>query len=469
MKSLRGQLLWGVTLGTTVVFVASGVVLDVLIGRALWAGFDDALATQARALTALAEQTEEGLEFEPAEGSSPNFAAGDRPSYYQVWRADGGVLARSSSLKQANLARLTGPHDVPTFRSVRLPGGEPGRMVGLTFVPRQENAATDAPTTVTLVVGRETSALTASLQRIRRTLVSVGLISVGFAGAVWAWVVRRGLRPLDELSRRIAGLGADDLTARLDAAGAIKELRPVVERLNDLLVRLEAAFQRERRFTGDVAHELRTPLAGLRAKLEVALSRDRVSEAYREAMRDGLRINSHMQRTVENLLHLARADAGQLELHRQPVDLPEVVRECWSSLAEKATGRKLSVDWRLETMDAVETDREQLHLVIQNVLDNAVAHANDGGRIMVSAWGDNGWTRLTVSNTGSMVPNEQIGRVFDRFWRGDATFGRPGQFHCGLGLPLCKAVMGQLGGTIEAEASTTGDFTVTVRLPGRTP
>ncbi len=473
MKSLRVQLLLGMALGTTVVFFVSGTLLFALIGRTLRTEFDEALAAKARSMAALADEDEEGLDFELPETLLPEFAAADRAEYYQVWQQDGSVFARSPSLQEGNLDRPAGTYDAPAFQSVLLPDGRAGRIVGLTFVPRQEfdGAPTDFPMTVTLVVGREIGGLQSTLARVRRILISVCLGAVALSAGVLAWVVRRSLKPIDKLTKQISDVGEDDLSTSIDAAGIPKELLPVVDRLNDLLARLDAAFQRERRFTGDVAHELRTPLAGLRSKLELALSRDRTSDAYRKSIDDCLRINLHMQRMVENLLHLARADAGQLEVRREPVDLPALVRECWRPLEAKANARGLSVEWNLNELAHVETDRDKLQLVVQNVVDNAVDHANEQGQVTVSTWAENGAIALTVANTGSTVARDHVQQVFDRFWRGDSSFRQTGEAHCGLGLPLCKAVVEKLGGSITASASPEGVFTITIRLPvqGRLP
>jgi heavy metal sensor kinase len=377
------------------------------------------------------------------------------------------VFARSPALLDGDLERIAGTVDAPAVRTVTFPDGRPGRIVGMTFVPRHEyeNGQANPPMKVTLVVGRDIVRLQATLTQMRGILIGVCVIAVVLSAGVLALVVRRSLRPVGRLSRQIAGVGEEDLSVRIDAAGISKELSPVVDRLNDLLVRLGAAFQRERRFTGDVAHELRTPLAGLRARLELALSRDREPQAYRDTARSCLEISLHLQRMVENLLHLARADAGQLEIRHESVDLSEVIRECWQPLEESARARGLRVAWGLSAPGTVATDRDKLRVIVQNVLDNAVTYANAKGQISVSTSGDDGTIVLAVSNMGSNLSAGDVSRVFDRFWRADPSYRQVEAGHCGLGLPLCKAVIERLGGSIEAAADAAGVFTITIRLP----
>lgn len=465
MRSLRLQLLLGLTIGTLSVLLLCCVVLYALIERLLRAEFDEALATKARSLAALVELDEDGLESELATAVLPQFATTERAAYYELWLPDESVLARSQSLANGDLPRLAGPVWAPEFSTLQLPSGRPGRAVGIEFAPRtdQEEVPADTGWTVTLVVAAETSGLQATLLRVRGMLIGVGLLAIGLSAAVVSWVVHRNLRPVDRLSGEIAGVAAADLSVRIEACGIPRELVPVVDRLNDLLARLEAAFARERRFTGDVAHELRTPLAGMGAKLELALARDRPPETYRGAMNDALAINLQMQRIVENLLHLARADAGQLQFRREPVDVVALLRECWEPLEARARARGLELEWRLNVSRAASADRDALRRIFQNLFDNAVVYAEPASRIGVSAVNEGHVLLLSVANR-TQLPPDDVSHVFERFWRADPARQHQDETRCGLGLSLCRALVEQLGGSITAVVRSRV-FTVTVRLP----
>ncbi|MEW6249242.1 MAG: ATP-binding protein [Planctomycetota bacterium] len=478
MRSLRRELLLGTALATAAVLLVCGVVLYALIRRTLWADFDAALVAKARSLAALLEQNEDGLESELAAAALPEFRAAQRTAghveYYQVWLPDGAVFARSPSLAGGDLKRPAGvggpfaADDAPIFGTAPLPNGRTGRVVTIASVPRQEfppGTATPA-LIVTLAVARDIGELAATLRRVRGLLLGVGVAAVALSAGVLGWVVRRNLRPIDRLGGQIAGVGERELHRRIEAAGVPAELVPVVQRLNDLLSRLEAAFERERRFTGDVAHELRTPLAGLRAKLELALARERAPEAYRVAMHDSLAVTLQAQRLVENLLHLARADAGQLELHCEPVDVAALTRECWQSFAERAAARGLRMEWRAnDACGPVVSDADALRLILRNILDNAVTYASEQGRVSLSIAAEDGATVVAVRNTSGLAPSAAA-RVFERFWRADPSRERTDEVRCGLGLPLCKALVERLGGSISADVAD-GMFEISVRLPLR--
>jgi two-component system sensor histidine kinase QseC len=457
--SLRSRLLLGAAVSTALVLSASGGVLYVLMRAALFSEFDGALGTRARALAMLVEQDKDEVDAEFEERDLPEFARAGRPEYLELWLDDGRVLYRSPSLGRGDLERIGGPPGAPAFRPVTLPDGRRGRLAGITFVPKQEREGRGHPREVTLAIARETRDVDATLARLGVLLVGVcaaaTLVSVGLL----AWVVRRGLRPVGHLAAQIGSVGEADLSARIGLAGAPSELLPVVQRLNDLLARLEGAFNREKSFTADVAHELRTPLAGLQATLEVGLSRERESAVYRAAMSECLTICRQMHAMVDNLLSLARAEAGQLEVAWEPVPLEEALRECWGPLAPQAEARGLRVEWGVDPDAALHTDRESLRLILHNILENAVSYADAGGYVRIESSSEDGRTVLTVANSGSTLTPGQATHVFERFWRGDAARSGTG-IHCGLGLALCEKLVKLLGGSISVESVAGGTFTV---------
>jgi len=467
MRSLQSRLLLAAAVGTAAVFSISGVGLYGLIRASLTAEFDRALASKARELAGLAEQEGDKIDLELDEVAMPEYERAHRPEYYQVWLAGGRVLARSPSLRGADLPRVAGPVDAPACQAVRLPDGRPGRIAGLEFTPRQEHRKhRRRPKTahrLVLVLARDTLDLDATLARMKLLLAGVSAAAIIIATGVLAWVVRRGLRPVNRLAGQIEHLDESDLSTRLEPTEVPTELLPIVNRLNELLARLEAAFAREKAFTGDVAHELRTPLSGLRSTLEVALSRSRPAEAYRQAIADGAVIARQMQTMVDNLLALARAEAGQLEMLREPVAVDALLRECWAALADRAQARGLRVAWQTNPC-VLQTDREKLRLVLGNILDNAVTYADAGGQVWICTGLHDGNVELCIANTGSQLSPHQAEHVFERFWRGDAARSDAG-VHCGLGLSLARKIVTLLGGSIAVESTAGGIFTIRLLFP----
>ncbi|MDB5289134.1 MAG: senX3, partial [Phycisphaerales bacterium] len=223
------------------------------------------------------------------------------------------------------------------------------------------------------------------------------------------------------------------------------------------------AFAREKSFTADVAHELRTPLAGLETTLEVCAGRQREPQAYEKVINSCLRTTRGMHAMVDTLLLLARADASQLAATQESVDVEKLLQECWSDYAPVAAGRGLKIEWDTSAMQA-NTDRDKLRVVFNNLLDNAVSYADAGGTIRIGVEGMSLGVQATISNTGSRVSADEAAQVFERFWRGDAARTDTGR-HCGLGLSLCQKIMEVLGGKIAVTSEKDALFTVTLVLP----
>ena len=276
-------------------------------------------------------------------------------------------------------------------------------------------------------------------------------------------VIRQELRPLDELASAIERIGAANLADRVRLSGCPAELAPVVACLNQLLGRLDAALTREKSFAADVAHELRTPLAGLVTTLEDCSSRPCDSREYQAALANCLGIARGLQGLIENLLQLARADAGRYTLNPEPADIDPLVRDCWSPFKERAAERNLRLEWDLDGTPRGAVDQEAARQVLNNLFDNAVTYADAGGQIRISLLDEGARVRLTVANSGCVLAPGETARVFDRFWRGDSSRSATGQ-HCGLGLSLCKKLVERQGGTIRAEIRK-GWFFVSLTLP----
>lgn len=470
LRSLRARLLLG-TVGATVLFlIAVGLSLYGLLRSSLINEFDAVLGSKARVLSIMVVEGEEKgqvwykLVYEPS--FFPEYERSQDAEYFQIWRSGGQVLKRSPTLERVDLPRLAGAVSAPAFESLVLPDGRPGRAAGIRFTPRREDGekrSSDPNKEMTLVVAQGTELLDARLNRFRWLLGGVFAAAIVVASAMLGWVVTSLLTPLQSLANRIARLDADDLSARFSGAYLPSELRPVARRLDDLLRRLEATFAREKAFTADVAHELRTPLSGLRTTLEVMLSKPREAGQYREALDECLVIGRRLQALVDNLLSLAQLDGQRLKPTCEPVQIDYLLRECWKLFAERAAARRVQVVWQVPRAVFAESDPVKLRIVAANLLDNAVSYVEEGGTVTISAANENGMARLSVENTGCTIGPEDVPRIFDRFWRGDRS--RAVGLHCGLGLALCQKIAALLGGTIGAEAVKGGTFRISVAVP----
>ncbi len=464
--ALRTRLLAGTTSGLALVLAASAVGVYVFVRVTLRAQFDRRLIETARVLASLVELDEDGIEFEYAAARQAGLMH-DGDVLYEIWTADGHVVVRAPMLRGRDLPRLAVAGRA-TFASLTLSDGRRARCVSLHFEPRRELDSYEAwrrrgtrPWTIS--VARSSESLIATMRVLAAGLGLVGITSLLAALAVQAWIIRRGLAPLSSLAAQIAAIDTRDLHRRVAVEDAPAELRPVVVRLNALLGRLEASLERERTFSANVAHELRTPLAGLRTTLEVALAQPRDPETYRQYLRELLSICRQTESLVSKLLMLARLERGQIRIQPRRLSLRTALEQSWQAVAPLAAGKQITPQWSLEDPLTIETDPDLLSVVLTNLLENAVTYVNDAGQIIITARRSPDGCTLSIANTGCRLDRQLAGRVFERFWRSNQARSETG-LHCGLGLALCRQIVERLGGSIEATVRPDGWFEVTLRL-----
>lgn len=456
MRSLRGRLILWLLAGTGLLLAAAGLFLDRTISSRLRQDFDAGLIAEARSVMAATEQEDGGVVLELSPGLLPEMEAAKDPDYFQLWLADGRVLARSRSLADRSLARPAPASRTFRFADVTLPDGRRGRQVEVTFIPELElekeppegQPPPVAGISATLAVARGREGLDAFLASLHRTLALFILGLLLGSSVLVRGVTAYALRPLDDLSRRLEGIDAGSLGEKIVIADAPAELVPTIEHLNGLLARLAESFQRERTFSANVAHELRTPLAEMRALTDVALKWPDDPATLLGTLGEVREAGLQMERIVVNLLALARYDGGQHTVHPSRVPLRELAEHCWSTVAVEAGERGLTADLEIPDGLTLRTDREKLELILSNLLANAVAYGSPGSRITCAAGIADGRLTLRVANPTTDLTSSDLPRLFDRFWRKDAA--RSAGRHVGLGLSLVAALCDLLGFAKEA-------------------
>ena len=385
---------------------------------------------------------------------------------FEVW-VDGKVLAKSRSLGTRDLI----PAPDRTYSEAAL-GTSSARQITWHGRPRpepddhgkegrereedEEKAEHEPLPEIMVALARTTVEVDAPAHLIANVLVGVGLAGLAICTVLVLIIIRAALSPVRALADAIAAVRVDDLAARIETTTSATELVPIAKRLDEMLARLGAAFARERELTAEIGHELRTPLAGLRATLELALDRERPAERYRAAIAQSLSITLETERMIEALLSLARLDSGHSAVHATPIDLDQLIRDVVPTINARVLARNIELVTELAPV-TLSTDRDKLRIVLANLLDNAATYANEGGTIRVTL-SDH---VIQISNTGCTLDAETAKRVFERFWRADDARVAG---HVGIGLALCKKLIELLGGTIEV-AVRDDRFIATVTVP----
>jgi two-component system sensor histidine kinase QseC len=399
--------------------------------------------------------------FQFSQVSLPEYQPSLFAEYFQVRDEDGETVAKSPSLGDGDLPPMRSKPGEARCHNIALPDGRPGRAAARAFSPRVQDDAHRGEG-LTLVMAR-------SREELDRTLASIltGLLAAAAAlaiGGAWLvrWGVAHGLRPIGAIANEASSITANSLALRFTTEGATQELQPIAARLNELLTRLDAAFAREKRFTADVAHELRTPIAELRALAEVAL-REAPGQDTVAYFEDARELALQMEGLVTALLTLARADAGNLAPCPTRIDLVALVHEIWGHCAGEAAARSLQVKIDLPSSMPLDADRDLITILLRNLLGNAAAHTPADGNVTITLAVAPDKATLSIGNTNDGLKPADLDVMRQAFWRKDAA--RTGSNHSGLGLALADTIARLLHMRLIVALPTNDHFQVDLEIP----
>ena len=292
-------------------------------------------------------------------------------------------------------------------------------------------------------------------------LVAAVLVCGIFASAMIAiTVTKRGLRPLGAMTRSLKRVGPNRLHERVPPTEWPRELQPVAVAFDDMLDRLEDSFTRLSQFSADLAHELRTPLANIRGEAEVALARPRAPKEYQAVIESSVAECERLSGIIDNLLFLARAEAAESKINHSHFDGRAAIERI--AAYNEAIGEEHRLTITCAGQGEVYADPVLFGRAVSNLVDNAVRFTPDGGRIAISLTTNQEEAKITVQDTGCGIAGEHLPRIFDRFYRADASRSSEGT---GLGLALVKSIADLHGGSVSVESEVGRGTLVTLRFP----
>ena len=319
-----------------------------------------------------------------------------------------------------------------------------------------------------LIIGSP-SDLNSQLHRLMTALAlgSLGMLVIAFLGGLW--LADRAMRPVATISHAARNISESDLSRRLNMRGR-DELAELAGTFDEMLARLQAAFDRQRRFVADASHELRTPLTIVNLEVGRALSSRRSVAEYQRTLQVVDAEGERMTRLVNDLMTLARMDAGQAILQFEDLDLSDVALEAVERMSALAEHRNI----KLETGDLPELpvhgDRQYLIQMISNLIENGIKYSGDGQSVRIETSGSKTQALLRVSDTGPGIPPEHLPHLFDRFYRVDAarsqnTDDDSSPTGSGLGLSIVTWIVKTHGGKIQVNSKINEGTTFEITLP----
>lgn len=379
----------------------------------------------------------------------------------QIIDGNGKVLARS-----ANLGRDQLP--VPARLLAQLAAGE----TAFDTLPDAREEPLRRVSVPVLVDGRRYAVQVAGslddadqiLQSAALLFTAMAAVLLGLVGWAGARLSRQTFVAMENIVDQARKIGDSSLDRRLPHPGNDDEIGQLADTLNAMLDRIEQAFEAQRRFTADASHELRSPLSRLRTEIEITLRRPRANHEYVSALRSCLAEVGGLTMLVEELLMLARLDAGQQLGQVELVSLSALAQQTIDRLSVPAAERRIQIVLTDALVDAVQVDRAPVSLVLRNLLENALKFSPADGQISVHLQRGATGVTLSVADQGLGIAGPDLPFLFERFFRGSGA--RAGEVDgVGLGLALSQAIMQAYGGHIDAANAATGGARFTLHLP----
>jgi signal transduction histidine kinase len=439
------------TLCMAVLLTVTGSFVYLRLGDELLRSTDTALLSEADAVAAGLGQ--QGAAFNPPTAAS----AGGLGIFAQVLGAGGQVLESSPG--------LAGRSAVPpsALAGIRGPAYFDEVVRGIKGTARIVVLPQGGPQPVWVLAGASSQNRDQVLSALLVLMLAGGPVMLALAGAAGWAVAGAALRPVERMRQEADAISVSDRGRRLPIPAGRDEIARLGNTLNAMLGRLEAAFDRERRFVDDASHELRTPLAILKAELDLAQSRPRTNQELVASVRSASEEADRLTSLAETLLVYSRSEDGRMPLRRQPADLDQLLQDACSSLAARAGAAGVTV--RVEPhMVTAAVDPVRIRQAVENLVSNALAHTPRGGQVRASAALAGDSLCLTVQDTGPGFDAGVLPRAFEPFTSGPAPQTGAGQ-GAGLGLAIVRAIAQAHGGQATAENPPGGGARVTLRLP----
>lgn len=442
---------------------ATLVLFDTLIEQWLSKKYDESLISKIELMQTLTEFDEDGLEFEFADEYMTKYSTEIEPEYFQIWTNDHSFLEKSKSLGQDLLPEIGLSVGKKKLSDIILPDKRLGRIVYVSFYPKYDepedqdnkdrrNIDIDmpppSPPLVTIAVAQERESLERMIVNVRLIfLIILILLPIALSTIVW-FSLKKGMSPLNELSNKIITIDFENEGSYVRLDSAPKELHSVVSKFNLLLDNVRKSIDKEKQFSSNCAHELRTPIAEIRTIAEVTLIGTETRENLATALNKIVSVSGRMEVIVNSLLTISKNEQSKVPVIYELVDIDCLVKECIHSLSALIANKKLNFKIDFRGNHEVMSSKIEMTQIIINLISNAVIHSTARTSIELSWKCHENQFQFMLENTASEISNIEVDKLFQRFWKSDTS--RTNSSNTGIGLSLVKVYCDKLDYIINA-------------------
>jgi heavy metal sensor kinase len=438
-----------------------GVLLYFSLSEIVYNAIDSSLLSRAEALATVVDSDSNETESISSDEIMWEYNSPKSKSFFQIRRFDGFTLEKSASLKDSELP-FSGKENQTEFKTIAL-NGTPARLINFHTSDKIEDAAKDRGHGLVIQCAENIQNQINLLNRYRLVL-SLSILSIMIIFASGGFMIsRKALAPVKNISKTIGRISESNLSERINVEDTPEELRILASSFNCTFDSLERSFNRQRQFAADASHELRTPLSVILSQSEIILRKNRTSREYKNALAAIRESALMMSQIVRRLLTLARLTTDKVGFKIEDIDLNEIIHESIKLLSPLAEQEGININISAGAQSVISGDKATLLELFTNIIDNAIKYNVPGGKVDISVRKETGFIVTEIRDTGIGIPESDLDKVFDRFYRVDKSRSKESG-GVGLGLSICNEIVKLLGGRIEIKSKLDEGTIVSVYL-----
>lgn len=460
LRSIRGRLFLWIFLLISVLLIVRGISIYYEVQKDIYHSIKVGLHSKIQIIKGLLHEENGAIGLQPSEVISGDYSIPRSGHYYKVV-VDGKILAVSPSLAEDDFNFATGEpesQDENIGEKVYIstgPANEPVMTVQHDFAFFGKHSI--------IYASQSIEAGNALLDRFRQFIIVTIPVYMVIIAAAGLWIARRSLKPLKMFYTRIEGITHRTLGERIDIEHQPDEIKGLARSFNEMLDRLQNAFDSEKRLIADASHELKTPLSVIKARCDILLQKDRSVEEYTRSLQIIKNTSDAMRRLIDDMLSLARLDSGLLSSSDfRTISLNACLKQSLKLAEVLAEKRGIIIQVSLSEDTALSGDLNTLTEAFLNIIENAIKYNRQNGKVNISVLKNSRRVTVTIEDTGTGIHDNDMQRIFDRFYRAGTSRGMEGT---GLGLSIAKTIIESHGGEITVRSEPDKGSCFSISLP----